>query len=109
MPGQSFAPKLRFRPHSWPTFAVLLLVIQATLSLTLKQAVILNGYCELCYLLLLLLATGVAVLNAAQNKQAIRLFWAFLSLAFGLWALVPFASFYNLVLQGKTLAFLFRT
>jgi PAS domain S-box-containing protein len=109
MPAKSLAPKLQFRLHSWLIFAVLLLLIQAALSLTLKQAVILNGYCELCYLLLLLLATGVAVLNAVQNRQAIRLFWAFLSLAFALWALVPFASFYNLVLQGKTLAFLFRT
>src|SRR5271155_1480221 len=109
MPAKSLAPKLQFQLHPWPLFAVLLLLIQAALSLTLKQAVILNGYCELCYLLLLLLATGVAILNAVQNRQAIRLFWAFLSLAFALWALVPFASFYNLVLQGKTLAFLFRT
>lgn len=106
MPGESFAPKLRFRLYSWPTFAVFLLVTQATLSLTLKQGAILNGYCEICYLLLLLLATGVAVFNAVQNKQAIRLFWSFLAVAFGLWALVPFTFFYNLVLQGKTPAFL---
>jgi PAS domain S-box-containing protein len=99
-------PTRTFHLFSWPAVAAMLLLVQAALSISLKQAATLNGYCEICYLLLLLLASGVATLNAVQSKQAIRLFWSFLGVAFGLWALVPFIYFYNLALQGKNPAFL---
>jgi PAS domain S-box-containing protein len=65
------------------------------------------AYCEISYLVLLLLATGVAVRNAVQNGQTIRLFWLFLAAAYGLWALVPCSWFYSVVLHGKIPTFLF--
>jgi PAS domain S-box-containing protein len=109
MPGTSDLPRLRFRLFSWPTVTVTLLIIQTLLSITFKQGALLDAYCEPNYFLLLLAASGIAVLNAIQSKQSIRLFWSFLAAAYGLWALVPCAWFYNLVLHGKAPAFLFET
>ena len=101
------SPRLVFRLYSWPTVAIALLVAQAALSLTLKQGPALVGFCEITYLLLLVLASGVAALNALQSRQTIRLFWLFLAAAFGLWALVPCSWFYSVVLHGKIPTFLF--
>ncbi len=105
MPG--IPPRLGSRPYSWPAVAVALLVGQAALSLTLKQGPALVAYCEITYFLLLLLASGVAAVNAIQSRQTIRLFWLFLAGAFGLWALVPCSWFYSVVLHGKIPTFLF--
>jgi PAS domain S-box-containing protein len=105
----SFTPKPGSRLYSWPTAAAFLLVTQATLSLTLKQGAGLVAFCEFGYLFLLLLASGIAALNAIQNRQTIRLFWSFLAVAFGLWALVPCAWLYNVLLLGKIPAFIFDT
>ena len=107
MQGTSFPHRLRSRLYLWPAVTVALLAAQAILSLTLKQGPGLVAYCEINYLILLLVASGVAVLNAVQNRQTIRLFWLFLAVAFGLWALVPYSWFYNVVLHGKIPAFLF--
>jgi PAS domain S-box-containing protein len=107
MLGTFFPPRLRSRLYSWPAVAVALLVTQAVLSLTLKQGPALVAYCEISYFILLLFSTGVAVLNAVQSRQTIRLFWLFLAAAYGLWALVPCSWFYNVVLHGKIPAFLF--
>jgi PAS domain S-box-containing protein len=109
MLGASSTPKPGFRLDSWPTVAAFLLVTQATLSLTLKQGAGLIAFCEFAYLFLLILASGIAALNAIQNRQTIRLFWSFLAVAFGLWALVPCAWLYNVLLLGKIPAFLFDT
>jgi PAS domain S-box-containing protein len=109
MLGTSDLPRLRFRLYSWPTVAVALVITQALLSITLKRGARLDAYCEISYFVLLLLASGVAILNATQNRQTIRLFWAFLAAAFGLWALVPCAWFYYFVLQSRAPAFLFET
>jgi PAS domain S-box-containing protein len=105
----SFTPKPGFRLPSWPTVAAFFLLTQATLSLALKQGAGLIAFCEFAYLFLLLLASGIAILNAVQNRQTIRLFWSFLAVAFGLWALVPCAWLYNVLLLGKIPAFLFDT
>jgi PAS domain S-box-containing protein len=107
MRGTTDLPRLRFRLYSWPTVAVALLITQAVLSITLRQGPALVAYCEISYLLLLLIASGVAVFNAVQSRQTIRLFWLFLAAAYGLWALVPCSWFYNAVLHGKIPAFLF--
>jgi PAS domain S-box-containing protein len=53
------------------------------------------------------MASGVAVLNASQNRQTIRLFWSFLAVAYWLWALVPCSWLYNVVLHGEIPAFVF--
>src|SRR5580704_7403363 len=105
MPGAS--PRLGSRLYSWPVVAVALLVAQAALSLTLKQGPTLVAFCEITYLLLLLMASGVAAVNAVQSRQTVRLFWSFLAGAFGLWALVPCSWFYSVVLHGKIPTFLF--
>jgi hypothetical protein len=109
MLGTHLPPRLKSRLVSWPTFAIALLVTQTALSLALKRGSDLVAYCEISYLLLLLTASGVAVLNAVQNRQTIRLFWSFLAVAYGLWALVPCSWLYNVVLHGKIPAFLFDT
>ena len=97
----------KLKLYSWSTLVVSLLAIQAVLSLTLKQGPALVGYCEISYLVLLLLASGIAIWNAVQSTQTIRLFWSFLAAAYAVWALVPFSWFYNVVLHGKIPAFLF--
>jgi PAS domain S-box-containing protein len=40
-------------------------------------------------MLLLILATVIAAGNAIQSRHAIRLFWSFLAVACGLWAIIP--------------------
>ncbi len=107
MPGTSLPPRLKSRFYSWPTVAIGFLLTQAALSLILKQGPSLVAYCEISYLLLLLMASGVATWNAIQSRQTIRLFWSFLAAAYGLWALVPCSWFYSVVLHGKIPAFLF--
>jgi PAS domain S-box-containing protein len=107
MLNTSDLPRFRFRVYSWPTLTAALLITQAALSIILKQGVGLVAYCEISYLLLLLIAGGVAVLNAVQSRQTIRLFWLFLAAAYGLWALTPCSWFYNAVLHGKIPVFLF--
>jgi signal transduction histidine kinase len=52
--------------YSWPTATATILGVQ---------------------LVLLLLAAGIAGVNAGRSRQAIRLFWAFLAAGLGLWAL----------------------
>jgi len=105
--GKSVTPNLRSRLYSWRIVVVALLAAQAALSLTLKQSPILIGYCEVTYLVLLLVASGVAAFNAVHNRQRIRLFWSFLAAAYGVWALVAGSWFYSVVLHGKIPTFLF--
>ena len=93
--------------YSWLAVGVGLLVIQAILSLTLKQGPALVAYCDISYLVLLLLACGVAIRNAVQSRQAARLFWSFLAGAYGVWALVPAGWFNRGVLHGRMPSFLF--
>ena len=64
-------------------------------------------YFDICNLVLLLLACGVAIRNAVRSRLSIRLFWAFLAAAFGLWALVPGAWLASAALHGKMPEFFF--
>ena len=105
--GAHFPPRLKSWTVSWPTFAIALLVTQVALSLALKPGPDLIAYYEIGYFLLLLMASGVAALNAVQSRQTIRLFWSFLAVAYGLWALVPCSWLYDIALHGKIPAFLF--
>ncbi|MGD0647911.1 MAG: PAS domain-containing protein [Acidobacteriaceae bacterium] len=107
MPDPSFARRLVRWLHTWWGVGVALLATQAVLSVTLRQGPVLVAYCEISYLILLLLASGVAIRNAVQSRQATRLFWSLLGAAFGLWALVPGSWFNSVILHGRIPAFLF--
>ena len=107
MPGTSSLEGLTTRLYLWPAGVMALLVTQAAVSLRLRQGPTLVGFCEIIYLLLLFLGCAVAIRNAIRSRQAIRIFWSFLATAYGVWALVPFSWFYNVVLHGRIPAFSF--
>lgn len=79
----------RLRLDSWPAVAVALLIIQTVISLEVKQPATRIAYNSVTTLLVLLLAMGIATLNAIQSRQSIRLFWSFMAAGCGLWALNP--------------------
>jgi PAS domain S-box-containing protein len=74
--------------YSWWAVGAAVLATQAVVALTLRQGPALVEYYDISYLVLLLLASGVALRNAVRSRQAARLFWSFLAAAFGVWALV---------------------
>jgi len=83
----SVLPRLRFPLSLWSSLLVGFLVIKAILSLVLGLGNKLALYGSGAYFLLLLLATGLAVLNAVERTQGHRLFWAFIAGGYGLWSL----------------------
>ena len=109
MPTAFFPTGMRFRVRSWFTVAMLLLIIHTALIIFLKPGKFLGGYSELSYFVLLVLACVVAAANAFRSRQAIRLFWFFLALAFAFWAVLPVLWFYDGVLHGKNPDFLLET
>ena len=98
---------LRSALLSWPTIAAVTLLAQAAVSLVLGHGPALVAYSDISYLVLLLLACGIFILNAAQSTHAPRLFWSCLAAAFGMWALVPGSWFNSVVLHGGIPAFMF--
>ena len=92
---------------SWPAIAAVLLLAQAVASLLLRRGPALVAYYDISYFVLILLACGVATLNAIESSQAVRLFWSFFAAAFGLWALVPGSWFNSVILHGRIPEFLF--
>src|SRR5271163_4919310 len=109
MLGESIAPEFKFRVKSWPTLVFALLVAQVILSLSLKQGARLVGFCETTYLVLLLAASGIGALNAVRNRQAVRLFWSLLAVAFALWGVVPCVWLYYALILGRIPPFIFDT
>ena len=83
---ESVPPTRRFRlsSRSWLTVEVALLLIQAALSVTVRQSVI--AY-TLIIFVVFVLGTGIATLNAVKSSAAIRLFYSFLAMALAMWAL----------------------
>jgi hypothetical protein len=79
--------RLRFPLSLWSAVLVGFLVIKAVLSLGLGLGNKLALYGGCAYFLLLLLATGFAILNAVERTHGRRLFWVFISLGYGLWSL----------------------
>ena len=100
---------MRFRVRSWFTVAMLLLIIHTALTIFLKPGKLQGGYSEVSYFVLLVLACVVATANAIRARQAIRLFWFFLALAFAFWAVLPVLWFYDGVLHSKNPDFLLET
>ncbi len=75
--SSTLAPRLR--SYAWPLLAVTLLTIQAGFLLFVRPGASLSTYSNVVsvvYFLVLLLATGIAVWNAVQSWQIIRLFWS---------------------------------
>jgi PAS domain S-box-containing protein len=64
-----------------------IIVIKAILSLAVKPGSFLVSYSGITYFFLLVLATSFAIRNGIQNTLGRRLFWVFLAIGYGLWAL----------------------
>jgi signal transduction histidine kinase len=90
-------PRLRYRFNPWPTLLVGILVVKATLSLTLRHNGSAASYNSVVYFLLLLLATGFAILNAVQNMPGSRPFWVFIAVGTGLWSLDQWLYLYYVI------------
>ena len=83
----SLPRRLRFPLSLWSSVLVGFLVIKAVLSLGLGLGEKLALYGSGAYFLLLLLATGIAILNAVEKTLGRRPFWVFISIGYGLWSL----------------------
>jgi PAS domain S-box-containing protein len=93
-----------YRSYAWPLLAVALLAIQAGLLLIVKPGASLSTYSNciyIVYFLSLLLATGIATLNAIRSGQTIRLFWSFFALGCGLQAVSAWTWVYYVTILGK--------
>src|SRR5215469_535404 len=77
---------IRLGVPSWPAALIGMVVIKAVLSIAVKPGSFLVSYGGISYFLLLALAAGLAIRNAARNTLGGRLFWALLAAAFGFWA-----------------------
>jgi PAS domain S-box-containing protein len=88
---------LRFA--SWPTALIGIVVIKGILSLAVQPGSVVLSYSGISYFLLLLLAAGFAIRNAADNKLGSRPFWVFLAVAYSLWALDQWIFLYYELLR----------
>jgi PAS domain S-box-containing protein len=96
------------RYYSWFTVAVAAAVAHLLVSLTLSEPA-LNIASAIVNFLCLVLVAGLTTRNAVRSKQAIRLFWTLLAIAYWLWALPPCVWFYFAVLHAAVPNFLLMT
>src|SRR5580698_7170462 len=80
-------PRHGFSLSLWSGLLFAFLAIKAVLSLVLGLGDKLAPYGTGAYFLLLLLATGFTILNAVERTQGRRVFWVFMAVGYGLWAL----------------------
>jgi hypothetical protein len=80
-------PRHGFSLSFWPSVLFGFLATKAVLSLVLGLGDKLAPYGTGAYFLLLLLATGFTILNAVERTQGRRVFWVFIAVGYGLWAL----------------------
>jgi hypothetical protein len=92
-------PRHGFSLSIWSSVLVGFLAIKAVLSLVLGLGDKLAPYGASVYFLLLLLATGLAIRNAVDRTQGRRVFWAFIAVGYGLWALDQWLFVYYVVLR----------
>jgi PAS domain S-box-containing protein len=78
----------RSGPALWLALAAAILVIQTVVSSVLKPSSRIT-YNSVVSCLVLLLAAGISAQNALRSSRAVRLFWSFLVVGCGLWALSP--------------------
>ena len=98
----SFFTRLKSRLSSWPAIASAILLTQAIVSLTLKESTGWVSTMNFMLLFLLFLATGVAAVNALRSTQTVRLFWASVAGACGLWLFIPLLWIYGVLILGAS-------
>jgi signal transduction histidine kinase len=101
VPLKSMPTTRTLRLHWCPAVAVALLLIQTALSVNVRQSGTLTAYTLITYFLVLVLAAGIATLNAVQSSESIRLFWSFLAMAFGSWSLSTCSWIYYMLVLGR--------
>jgi hypothetical protein len=106
--AKSLPPTRTFRLLWGLAVAVVLLLIQTALSFTDRKDGTLSTYVMITYFLVLVLAAGIATLNAAQNREAIRIFWSFLATALAVWSVSAWSWIHSeLGVGGNRPAYLF--
>ena len=98
----------RFRLYPWFKVAIVALIAQVIIALTLREPA-LSVCCACINLSLVVMAACLTTRNAVLSGQAIRLFWSFLAAAYWVWALPVCVWFYYWVLHGSTPKFLLMT
>ena len=86
---------VRLRSLSWPVTLIAILVVRAAVSLVAKPDSTLLSSGSIIYFLLLLLATGFAIRNAAGDTLGSRPFWVLLALGYSLWLLDQWIFLYH--------------
>ncbi len=77
-----------------------IVVIKAVLSLAVTPGTIVVSYSGVSYFLLLVLATGFAIRNAAHNTMGRRSFWVLFAIGLALWTLDQWVIvYYELILH----------
>ncbi len=74
--------------HRWPTVVLSVLIVQVGFSLVLKEgAGAITYYVVVHFMLgfLLILATGIATVNAVESDGTVRIFWSFLGVSGAIW------------------------
>jgi hypothetical protein len=92
-------PRRGFSPAIWSSLLFGFLAIKAVLSFVLGLRDKLAPYGTSVYFLILVLATGFAILNAIEKTQGRRVFWIFIAAGYGLWALDQWLFVYYVVLR----------
>src|SRR5271167_1511484 len=106
--AKSLPPTRTFRLIWGLAVPVVLLLIQAALSFTVRKDGTLSIYFMITYFIVLILAAGIATLNAAQNREAIRIFWSFLATALAVWSVSAWSWIHSeLGFGGNRPAYLF--
>jgi signal transduction histidine kinase len=80
-------PGTGLRLSFWPTALIGIVVIKAVLAVGVTPGSFALSYSGVSYLLLLLLACGIAIRNAIRDAAGTRPFWMILAAAYGFWAL----------------------
>ncbi len=88
------------RIYLWPGVAAILLVLQVVLPHILHRPAF-DSYANVVVLVLLLLSTWLAALNAVQDVQGARTFWFLMAIGFGLWAVDASLWAYYTTILGK--------
>jgi signal transduction histidine kinase len=92
---------IKFQRRLWAALALSLLALQTVLLLITSSTSLGISISNSINAVLLVLAASVATANAVNNRESIRLFWSFLALAYGLWALHMVGFIFDVVISGK--------